>query len=682
MSFRQEQSTGMVSMRSSTSLSTFGLADHLSGFWLSGARLIWMVVVVLFLGVFALSVPIHFEELNSIHSHPTAYYLLSPTEAEALQSLNIPVTAYAVYLDFWALLLLTAFVGLGFLLFVRRSDSALTLLFSLTVITAGIVLNSSVGSLATRYPDWKRFVDFLRHVGIILGTLSFFIMPDGRFVPAWSRYFMIGWTIWAITAAFFPSGLETVIIIWGLLLGIGAQISRYRTALDEIQRRSLRLIMLSMAVTVLGFALYILLPDLFPQLNRGMPRVLFNLVGVPLLVVIPGLTLPLAIGITITRYRLWDIDAIFNRALLFSAVTGVIILIYILSVLVLQQIFQAVTGGAQSSVAVAISTVVITLLFQPILHRVRRLVTHRYYVRERLNKRASFTFQGEIESFLADVGRLTGKRLGTYEVGSLIGHGGMAEVYRARHTALKREVALKVLAPSLSMDGDNALRFEREAQTIAALQHPNIVQVFDAGEVEGVYYISMTLIGGPPLNHYLKEHGGKLSFEQSLEILKDVAAALDFAHTNGVIHRDVKPANVMLQPLTEASSKFPFRAILTDFGLARILVGASSKTQTGAMMGTLSYVAPEQIADPRNVTAAADIYALGMIAYQLTTGEVAFAGDNIGEVLMAHLQRPVPNPRDRAPELSPQAALAIQRALHKDPDQRFATAGEFVTGLG
>ena len=274
----------------------------------------------------------------------------------------------------------------------------------------------------------------------------------------------------------------------------------------------------------------------------------------------------------------------------------------------------------------------------------------------------------------------SGARLGTYEVLEPLAQGGMAEVYKGRHPRLDRTVAIKVLSTSLATDADFRQRFEREAQAVAALRHPNIVQVFDFGDVEGTYYMVMEFIDGVDLAHYMRETG-QMPLEQVRPLLRDLASALDYAHAEGVIHRDVKPSNVMLRTekkpgfSVSAATKPGFSAILTDFGIAKIRASDTGATKTGMLMGTLDYMAPEQVEGTRKVDGRADVYALGVMLYQMLTGELPFQGDWAGAVMLAHLQQPAPDPRALVSELPDDVATAILRAMAKNPGERYPTAG-------
>jgi serine/threonine protein kinase len=273
---------------------------------------------------------------------------------------------------------------------------------------------------------------------------------------------------------------------------------------------------------------------------------------------------------------------------------------------------------------------------------------------------------------------LVGLNIGPYEIREPLARGGMAEIYKGRHGRLERTVAIKILPTNLASDQDFRSRFEREAQAVASLRHPNIVQVFDFGDVEGLYYMVMEFIAGRSLAETIQQDGA-YSLPDALPLIQDLTAALDFAHSRGLIHRDVKPSNILLQAVTSQGMRK--RAILTDFGIAKIRGGGSNATKTGILMGTLDYIAPEQIRSSGEVDHRADIYSAGVIVYQMLTGKLPFAGDNPGSVMMSHLQDAPPDPRAACPDLPGYAAAAILRALAKSPDERFAHAGEFGKAL-
>lgn len=258
--------------------------------------------------------------------------------------------------------------------------------------------------------------------------------------------------------------------------------------------------------------------------------------------------------------------------------------------------------------------------------------------------------------------------LGAYRLEERIGKGGMGEVYRAQHLRLGREAAVKILPANLVTEADFLKRFEREASSAASLTHPNILQVYDYGEQDGVPYLVMPYIKNGTLKDRLEQR--TVIPPQMAHYLTDVADALDYAHRKGIVHRDVKPANILIDEHD--------RAYLGDFGIAKALEGTDNLTQTGLGVGTPEYMAPEQAqgrAEPRS-----DLYALGIMVYQMLTGRVPYTGNSTVEVLMKHLQEPVPVAAlhgTAAQQFSP----ILQRALSKDPNGRYSTGRELMAAV-
>jgi len=268
---------------------------------------------------------------------------------------------------------------------------------------------------------------------------------------------------------------------------------------------------------------------------------------------------------------------------------------------------------------------------------------------------------------------MIGRRFGKYEILEKIGEGAFGVVYHARDVTLDREVALKLLKPLIAQDTAFRARFFQEAKAAARLDHPNIVDVLEVGELEGSPYIAMRLVEGRPLDEIILEEG-PLPLEKVTDILSQVAEALDYAHQRGVVHRDVKPSNIIVRE--------DGRVVLTDFGLARAREESSYLGSAERLVGTVEYMAPEQLDVERKgeLGPATDVYALGVVAYQMVTGEVPFSGST--EAVMAgHLFKRPPRPSLRRPDLPRRIEEVILRALAKRPDERYGHAREFASAF-
>ncbi|RRR66323.1 MAG: tetratricopeptide repeat protein [Candidatus Viridilinea halotolerans] len=269
---------------------------------------------------------------------------------------------------------------------------------------------------------------------------------------------------------------------------------------------------------------------------------------------------------------------------------------------------------------------------------------------------------------------LIGKTLGRFEILRELGRGGMAVVYEARQTDLERIVALKVLSPALTHDASYVARFRQEARSVARLEHPHIMPIYEIGEADGVHYIAMKYIAGRTVKDLIHDEG-RLIVPRAAQVLIQVADALDYAHRQGVIHRDIKPSNMMI-----TSEGWLY---LTDFGLARGTdpEASSGLTLAGTVMGTPEYMSPEQAQGSTRVGPATDIYALGVVLYELLTGSFPFTGETPMAMLAARLMQPPTPLREVRGDLSPAVEDVVMRALARNPDARYPRAMDMVAAL-
>jgi Protein kinase domain len=266
-----------------------------------------------------------------------------------------------------------------------------------------------------------------------------------------------------------------------------------------------------------------------------------------------------------------------------------------------------------------------------------------------------------------------GSRVAGYTIETQIGRGGMAVVYRASDSRLNRTVALKILAPELASDTAFRQRFIREMRAAAAVDHPNIVPVFDAGEADGALFIAMRYVSGQDVRTLLDTEQ-RLTAARAARLIGQAASALDEAHSHGLVHRDVKPGNMLI------ASGQPDHLYLSDFGLSKQDVSSAPITLTGQFLGTLDYMAPEQI-EGHQVDGRADLYALACTAFEMLSGEPPFRRDQGMAVLWAQLQAPAPSLRAKRPDLPPAVDEVITRALAKSPDDRYPSCTVFAQAL-
>lgn len=651
---------------------------RLMGTRLTLARIVWILVAAVSALLFIADIPVFAQDI-----HASSQIVYGST-FDAGQ-----VMAIAIWHVVRRTLTYTVIWLVGAVIFWRRSDNPVALIISSGLICAGF--NLMLIAASYREPGNLFSQDLVSFVATCIGYLGllfevglFFILPSGTFVPFWTRWLFLLWAVGlAVVFIVVPAEAVADLVNYGFLVffmpGIYAQFYRYRHISDPLQRQQTKWLVIGALIAgVVGSVYHVLIPAMFwPAIESNIMLRVFYSLGLGTLWNLCLLAVPISFMVAVLRYRLWGVDIVVNRSLVYGLLTVILALVYFGIIILLQAGLEMVLGGERSSIAIAASTLVIAGLFQPVRRQVQTAIDHRFP-----NPIAHFKPLAA-PTITIPASSLSGVQFGVYEVEQSVGQGGMAEIYKGRHTSLNREVAIKVLHSTFTSSPEFRARFEREAQTVAALRHPNIVQVFDFGVQDDRHYMVMEYINGPDLSHYLREYGN-LTLDAALPLITEVASALDYAHDLGLVHRDVKPSNVMLQPATEThisfSSALGYRAILTDFGVAKLISDTADLTKTG-IVGTLDYLAPEQIMAPKEIDRRADIYALGAMVYEILTGQTPFKDENYGIVLYAHLQQPPPDIRAKIPDMPEHVAVAIKRALAKDRSERFSTAGDFVESL-
>jgi serine/threonine protein kinase len=264
-----------------------------------------------------------------------------------------------------------------------------------------------------------------------------------------------------------------------------------------------------------------------------------------------------------------------------------------------------------------------------------------------------------------------GQQIGPYKIVAQLGQGGMASVYKAYHAKLDRYVAIKVMHQAFLEDPNFHARFEREAQIVAKLEHPNIIPVYDYSEFEGQPYLVLKYVEGRTLKHILAQ--GQPPLDETLRIMTPIASALTYAHARGVLHRDIKPSNIVID-----NDEIPY---LTDFGLARIAQAGESTMSQDVILGTPQYISPEQARGERNLDSRTDLYSLGVILYEMVVGRVPFNADTPYAIVHDHIYSELPKPSSINEAITPPMESVLMKALAKEPADRFATANEMISAF-
>ncbi|GAB4539892.1 MAG: hypothetical protein Fur002_05750 [Anaerolineales bacterium] len=574
------------------------------------------------------------------------------------------------------ILLMTGFALTAGLLIFNRSDDWFAIFISAFLIVFGARITGLMNTIAVT-PGYQTFGGFILALGDMGIVLFLLLFPDGRFFLQWTKYLVPLLVLTVFGLYVFPS-LPTywetlgqnkyvfVILPWYFFASF-AFYYRYRRA-TLAQKQQMRWVSTGTMGPFLWFVIFLVLPSFFPVIYQNeFTSAVFGLVS-NLFAIFLFLLLPISITVAMIRSKLFDVDLIINRSIVYGALTAGLGLVFALLFALISLVSNYLHPNEQSLFAVTLFALLTGALFQPLRKRLQRFVD-RYFYHIQIDYLKTPAAASDTSQTM-----ITGTTLSSYRELKMIGRGGMAEVYRAESPTNHKPVAIKVLRAALAGEESFRKRFLREAEVVSRLEHPNIVRVMDYGNENDAYYIVMELLSGPDVSALLREEK-QLSLERTVSLLRQVASALDYAHQHGLVHRDIKPSNVMLDSFSS-----PARVVLTDFGIAKISDARTRITNTG-MVGTFDYIAPEQIQASAEVDGRADVYALGVMAYQMLVGRLPFERPNTGALLLAHLNSPAPDARESVPALPRHAARAIQQSMAKEPKDRFSTAGEFIAQL-
>jgi tRNA A-37 threonylcarbamoyl transferase component Bud32 len=645
------------------------LSVKLTGFRLRAARLLWTGMAVFTVFLFLAGIEPSFQ----------IGLRLLPESQEALRAAGLSLKLPAYVLVITDILTLLFFGVIAFLLVWRRGDELMTLVVASMLLFTGALYTGPTANADLPYLA----LAILPGMAESMQAWFVYLFPNGKALPRWIWWILIPLPIWRIgiwlvdyvpkykaelrTAENYSHTAQQAwdIGLFLLLLagGIAAQVYRYRKLSTPVQRQQTKWVLFGMIITVLFVGTYVVV---FNVLGYGENPSLFVSLVSRVLRQVSLMIVPATMAIAVLRYRLWDIDFAINRSLVYGALTTILLALFALSLRLVSTLAQGFGPGP--IIAVLVSMVVFALIFQPLNRGLQKFVDRQFY-------HIYVDYQRSGRSVLPPLEPSTfpSAHFDEYTDLEVAGRGGMAEVYKATHPTLKRVVAIKLMREAIQDDPVMHMFFERESRALRELDHPNVIKVLDTGAVEDRPYMVMEFIEGDALGDLLKN--GRLDLERALQFLKPIGAALDYLHAHDIVHRDVKPGNIMLD---QAGREV--RPIITDFGLAKVL-GDPSLISQSAVAGTFAYIAPEQIEARRDIDGRADIYALGVMTYQMLTGELPFKHEHQGALLIAHMLHAPPDARDQVPDLPEGAARAIQKAMSKKPSERFGTASEFVSAL-
>jgi predicted Ser/Thr protein kinase len=589
-----------------------------------------------------------------------------------LQQLGISPQFRTIYYSSVRLIAAVVYLSGAFVIFYLRSNNWMAWLTSIAFLTLSLVPNANLRILILARPDLNSIAAIIYYCNFVAALGFLYLFPDGRIVLSRLKILFIPYALWElfrISYGLFVLNDQDILLTirWNiplitvLLIGLAARVYRYRRS-SAVERQQTKWVGFGMAIWILSFIF-----DFLPAFLGSNPTllVLISMITHSLLN-LSSIVLVVCMGIAITRYRLWDINVVINRSLVYGVATLLLGGVFLGALLLLRWLF----GIEQSGLAFAGSLLGAGLLFNPTRRRVQHLIDRRLYkFRFDLNQLAA----AQEPAVIQNPGLLTGRTLGGYQVLGVLGKGGMGEVYQGRDA--EKLVAIKILQREYTNEPQFRARFEREARTLSGLDHRHIVKVYDWGESDNILYMVLEYINGRDLDDILKERN-TIPIGEIRPFIAEVAAALDYAHRAGFVHRDIKPSNVMLRLKADRETQ---EAVLMDFGIAKAQDAQTALTGSGAI-GTVGYMAPEQIMAAQEVDYRVDIYALGIVVYELLTGERPFKG-SAAQVLFGHLQQPPPDPRSIVADVPAHVAEAIEIALAKKPDERFQTVGEFARAL-
>jgi hypothetical protein len=636
----------------------------------------WMAITLLGILFFVLGLPYRFAELINVQ----------PDIRLALDQAGISNLGWALGMLTPEVLLMVVYTIIGVSIYIQKPRDLTILLVSLLLITWGTSIMNVVEALAVNFPLLYVWVLFTKALSWSLLMTILLIFPNGQLYPSWSKWLLGIWLVLIWSWLFFPCLSHNISVHGGLsdpicfgvyfgLLGVGviAQIYRFRKISSPAERQQAKWAFLGIGlmfmITFFEEAPSALNPSL---INQNTPEsILYALISTGFFVV-GSLAFPLGLAASIQQKRLWKIDYVLNRGLVYFLVTSFLVFTFYILFQLLQILFSSLTGDQQPTVVAVVSALIAVVLYKPTRVRLQQYIDKRVYqihidYRRRDKPQPTFSFQ-LLEEY---------HQVGDYEITEMIARGGMSEIFKGKHVTSGQEAAIKILLKPFTQYVEFRKRFTIEAKIISQMDHKNIVKLYDYGETKELYYIIMEFVSYHTLAAWIKTDAPfGLDFTQ--HIICQTAQALDYAHKLGVIHRDVKPSNLLLRSPMKGEN-FP-QPVLTDFGIAKVNTPKTGWRRTG-FVGSFDYISPEQIRASDDVDYRTDIYSLGVLAFQMLSGQLPFPADTHAATLIAHIQQPPPNLLAYNPDIPDRTAYAIMRAMAKDPQDRFDNAVTFAEAL-
>ena len=626
-------------------------------------RLAWTSIVAAVLAIVVTGLPLRYEKVRAADP-----YLRSP-DFHSLIAVGVSPDVAATADLISGLVFLFVLIGSGTLLFWRASESRQASFLSLALVLFGAAWSGLLAVHRTPGPPFEQpFAGLVSTILNIVTTLALFTaifwLPEGRFVARWTAWVMAVVTFITVglyLLVSFPRAHDLVNILGVPVdtLGLWKQVSQYRRVVDASTRQRIKWVVIGMAIAILGFLIQQTLTVTVGSQPGLTPRLLVLLAQ--LLERVCDITMVGCFAIAIVRYRIWQVDLVINRSLVYGTVSLVLIGAFLGGGLLLKRVF----GPDQASIAFAVSTVGAAVLFNPARRRTQRLIDRRLY---------GFRFDlGELRRAQQTPPQsgdgAVGATIGKYRVLRVLGRGGMGEVYQGECDG--QIVAIKVLPEEMAQT-QFVKWFQREVDTLSRIIHQNIVRLLEAGERDGRPYMVLEFIDGQELSRIMRDRR-RIPLEEVRPLVHDVAEALNYAHEHGLVHRDVKPSNIMIRRRADGQR---LEAVLMDFGIAKTSDALTVRTATGAI-GTIAYMAPEQIVAATAVDRRTDVYSLGVTVFEMLTGEVPFKG-NPAQVLFAHLQETPTELRQLVPDVPVVVSRSVMKCLEKKPEDRFQSVAEFI----